>query len=303
MERDVHPPFEQIARIIRELARQRIEEVSFLGGDPCCYPDLLPALELSQKLGMRNSVLSNTLDFGPSLDRVVKCVYCFEATVLGASSSEHDRTAGVSGAYDNLVKSIRAINSKGIGVGVVYNANPTTFDKLFDTINNLVRNLEVNVKHVMIQRIIPRGRAQGTLKYSLSIAQVRRLFEDVERIAEELALPIAFEDPFPLCLIDEKYHEFSGRCEWGFSKGAIDAKGNVSRCGADTRFQIGNLFERDLQLLWETSPILRSFRSYEWLPKQCQKCTLLEKCGGGCSLSCITDEDHTADILLVKDPN
>lgn len=297
VDRDTHPPFQQVAQIIHELAKQEVQEIYFVGGDPCRYPDILPTVQLSHKLGLRNIVLSNTLDFGSRLAEATKYVDCFEATILGPSSSAHDSIAGVKGAYENLVKNIKDINRQGKKVGIIFNATPMTYNKLFSSINKL-RDGEVDIKYVMIQRVIPRGRAKGTLKYTLSIPQVRRLFEEIGRISEEFKLPILFEDPFPLCIIDKKYHKLLSRCEWGFFKGGIDEKGNVSRCGSDERFQLGNIFETPLKSLWRNSPILRSFRSYKWLLKQCQDCPLLEKCGGGCSLSCMTDKDHTIDILI-----
>jgi radical SAM protein with 4Fe4S-binding SPASM domain len=297
-ERDVHPPFEQVQRIIYELARQEIEEIYFVGGDPCTYPALIQALKLSKDLGMKNTVLSNTLNFRHSLNQVIKYVDAFETTILGATPSEHDRVANRSGAYDILIKNMKAINEEGLGVGIMFNATPQTFDKFFLTVSKLI-DLGININYVMIQRIISQGRAHNTLKYSItSVSQVQKLFKDIEKINKELKLKILFEDPFPLCIIDSKYHKFSSRCEWGFSKGSINHKGNVSRCGSDPRYQIGNIFKTELQVLWEESPILRSFRSYKWLPERCQKCSLLKNCGGGCSLSRITDKDHTVDILF-----
>jgi radical SAM protein with 4Fe4S-binding SPASM domain len=300
-DRDTHPPLEQIARVIRELGRQLIEELYFVGGDPCSYPHLLSALQLTTEVGIRSTVLSNTLDFGTSLNQAAQYIHSLETTIHGSSSFEHDQVVGIKGAYAALIGNIRRINSLGLSVGVMFNVTPSTFDKFFLAMYNLLRNLELDIAYAMIQRIIPRGRAEGTLKYSVSAPHVRGVFDDIERVSDELQLPVVFEDPFPLCIVEQRHHRFLSRCEWGFSKGAIDAEGNISRCGSDPRYQIGNIFRTDLQWLWENSPILKSFRTYKWLPERCQECALLRDCGGGCSLSRITELDHAPDVLLSDD--
>ena len=39
--------------------------------------------------------------------------------------------------------------------------------------------------------------------------------------------------------------------------------------------------------------------SNEYLDEQCQNCTLLEKCGGGCAMSC-GNENLTSDYFVKK---
>jgi radical SAM protein with 4Fe4S-binding SPASM domain len=149
----------------------------------------------------------------------------------------------------------------------------------------------------MIQRVIPKGRASNTLKYALRKEHITAMFQDIEKIEQTYRLKIVFEDAFPLCIIDEKYHRYLSPCVWGFTKGSINWNGDISRCGADPRFRLGNIFEKPLKEIWENHPVLRSFRSTDWMPPECQNCSLLEKCRCGCPLSNITESDHEPDIL------
>ncbi|MDR0381263.1 MAG: SPASM domain-containing protein, partial [Oscillospiraceae bacterium] len=81
-------------------------------------------------------------------------------------------------------------------------------------------------------------------------------------------------------------------------KVAINPDGDLSRCGADPRFLLGNLFDTPLLDIWNNSEILQSFRQCSYLPGRCQICERLQYCGGGCPLSCEKDKDHSTDYLL-----
>ncbi len=47
-------------------------------------------------------------------------------------------------------------------------------------------------------------------------------------------------------------------------------------------------------------PNTSSFRSKAYLPGECKICDLLDKCGGGCPLSCGTLKDHDVDQLYIQ---
>ncbi len=300
-DRTAHPPREKIERIVRELAKQGVEQIYFVGGDPCTYPFLTEMTKLSKNLGMRNSLLSNSLEFGSLLGEAISTIDCFEATILGHGPQQHDRVSGKRGSYEGLLKNIRKLNEHNLKVGIVLNATPATFDKFFQAIKNLVEKEKLFVSYVMVQRVIPMGRAKGVLEHGISKKQARVLFEELQKIGDVYKLPIIFEDAFPFCIVDKKFHKMMQRCEWGFTKCALDCEGNVSRCGSDPRYQLGNIFKESLQEIWKKSKTLKDFRGNKWLPPKCKKCRLVERCHGGCSLSNITKKDHDWDILITND--
>lgn len=297
--RKYHPIFSQIERIIKELANQKVEGILLVGGDPAKYPDLLKITKLAKKLGLSVSILSNTLGFKKSeFEEIVKLIDKFNATILGADAKEHDSETNKDGAYRELIKNIKRLNSFGKKVGIVLNATPRTHNKILQIIQSLIDKEKINIDFLMIQRIIPRGRADKDLEYSLNKSHLKELFIDIEKIDKKYRLKIIFEDPIPLCLIEKRFHKYLSHCRWGYSYGSIDYNGNLSRCGADASYKLGNIFNTQLIDIWENSPTLVSFRSKKWLPEKCVKCNLLKECGCGCSLSRITEKDHESDILI-----
>jgi radical SAM protein with 4Fe4S-binding SPASM domain len=297
--REQHPSLEKIQKTIKKLANGEVKEVLLVGGNPCTYPSLKEVIGLIKKLNLKVYILSNTLEFGKEIDFFLNNIDDFQATILGSTSKEHDNESGRKGAYSILIKNIKLLNKKGKEVTIAISLHKKNYNKVFQIVKNLVKNEKIKIKELVIQRVIPCGRAANTQKFSIRKEQVPKIFEQLHKIKDYYNLKIDFEDPFPLCIIPKEYRYLHNNpCEWGFKKGCVNFSGDMSRCGADGRFSLGNLFKiGDIQTFWKTNPILIDFRNRKWLPKKCQECELLEKCGGGCSLSRITNKDHECDIL------
>ncbi|PIV45089.1 MAG: hypothetical protein COS25_01740 [Candidatus Nealsonbacteria bacterium CG02_land_8_20_14_3_00_37_10] len=298
--RKIHPSFKKVKKVIEKLAGDGVEKMFLIGGDPCSYPDLKNIIKLIKKLGLKVYILSNTLNFSRSLDFFIKNIDGFEATILGSMPQEHDIEAKRKGAYDILINNVKRLNKSGKSVKICLSLHGGNFDKVLKTVKNLIENEKINIRKLGIQRIIPRGRALNSLEYSLTKDQVNSIFKQLHRIRNNYNLKIDIKDPFPLCIVDKNYRYLqAGPCKDGFQIGSINFNGDMARCGADARFSLGNIFKiKNLQQFWRENPILVDFRGRKWLPEICQRCKLLEKCGGGCSLSRCTNKDHDWDILL-----
>jgi len=297
--RTEHPPLEKTEKVTEKLADGGIKEILLVGGNPCTYPHLKEIVNFIKKSGMKCYILSNTLKFGKDFDFFLNNIDDFQATILGATPEEHDKEARRKGAYNILIKNIRMLNEKSKKVTIAVSIHRQNYDRIFAIVKNLIENEKIKINELVVQRVIPEGRASNTLNFSITKDEVPVIFEQLHEIKEAYNLKIDFEDPFPLCIVPEEYRNLQTHpCEWGFTKGSINFNGDISRCGADARFQLGNAFEiEDIQRFWNEHPVLADFRSRKWLPEKCQECELLEKCGGGCSLSRITDKDHECDIL------
>ena len=295
------PPYAILADVIRAIASEGVQELVFLGGDPCEHPQLLDLCEIAKNKGMSTVVLSNTHDYNTDdVTRIVNLVDVFETTFHGDEPSIHDSIAGVDGAFSHVVQRLSTLAQSGArSIGMVYNINPRNVHSLYRTVKNLIEHYKIPLDHLLLQRIIPQGRGQATSEFVLGIPDVLVAMTELERIYDEYGIDISFEDPVPFCTVPEQYHKFLERCRWGFTHVALDWQGNVSRCGADPRYQLGNVLETPLTEIWNSSPVLANFRSRQYLPDECQHCDLLEVCGG-CALSCELDGDHGPDYLYFE---
>ena len=298
--RKKHPSFKKIELVIKKLAQSKITHLLLVGGDPCIYPDLKETVELAKKSGMNIYILSNTLNFDKkNLDYFISNIDEFHATIQGYDEKTHDLEAGRKGAYKTLLKNIRILNKNDTPIGIELSIHADNHKNIFKIIQNLVEKEKIKILELCVQRIVPCGRAAKNPKYAIRKEQILIIFDQLQQIRQNYGLKINFEDPFPLCTIPKEYRSLQNKvCEWGFTKASVNFKGDLSRCGADTRFLLGNILKTDnVQELWNKNSILVDFRSRKWLPKQCKNCKLLEKCGGGCSLSRITNKDHDCDAL------
>jgi radical SAM protein with 4Fe4S-binding SPASM domain len=302
--RDENPDFRKFIRIIKALAESGVSEVALLGGDPCEYPRILDLAERVKTLGMKTTVLSNTHKY-PTKDSklVTQVIDCFEATFHGPTAADHDAIALSDGAFENVVNNLLYLSDSAKSLGVVYNVTPGNCRQLAETLRYLKVDRGIPFDHLVVQRIVPQGRARTTSKFTIGRTHAIAALEDIDFLSRTFEISTFFEDPFPFCVIPARFHKYLSKCEWGFTRASIDCNGNLSRCGADPRYRFGNILDTPLLTIWNSSPILESFRSRKYLPEECRSCTLLEKCGGGCSLSCEIELDHGPDYLRFEPRN
>lgn len=301
-ERLVPTPIHDIEKILKKLALEEVSEVLFVGGDPVVHPQFLESLKIAKGLGLVTSVLSNSWVIRPvrQFDEALALIDNCEATFLAADPAAHDNLTQRPGSYHRLVENLERIAASGKRIGVCANATPQNLSQIYSIVANLERLYRVPVKSLMIQRIIPSGAASGEFRFGLNLADVDLLMRQIDQVVSEFGIPILFEDPVPWCTVDPKYHKYLARCEWGYTRGSINSNGQLNRCGADDHSRLGSIWDGHIQELWRRHPVLQSFRSKAYLPDECQTCPLLEKCGGGCPLSCGTLKDHDVDQLYIQ---
>ncbi|MGA3136210.1 MAG: radical SAM protein [Terracidiphilus sp.] len=300
-QRQAPTAIETIDRILRKIAADGVKEVLFVGGDPVIHPGFITSLEIAKQVGLTTSVLSNSWAIRPieALNRVLSFIDYCEATVLGATAETHDALTQRPGSFRNLMNNLSLIAQAGKKVGVCANATPQNLHEIYSIVK-MMRDSNIPVRSLMIQRIVPSGDAKGSFKYGLNLGDVQTLMDQVDRVSVEFEIPIQFEDPVPWCTVEPKYHKYLSKCQWGYTRGSINSEGMLNRCGADDSYRLGSIWNGNLQELWINHPILRSFRSKQYLGTECRDCILLEKCGGGCPLSCGTMTDHSFDNLYLQ---
>jgi radical SAM protein with 4Fe4S-binding SPASM domain len=301
-DRQPQTPFEDIERILTKLASDEVSEILFVGGDPVVHPRFIDSLGLAKSLGLRTSVLSNSWAIRPTarIDEAVALIDHCEATFLAATPDLHDSLTQRAGSFDLLLENLRPLVVSGKEIGVCVNATPGNVSCIYDIVARLRREHSIPIGNLLIQRIIPSGGVVGDFKFGLSLPDIAILMRQVDQVSSDLGIKVLFEDPVPWCTVEAKFHKYLARCEWGYTRGSVDGRGALNRCGADDRYRLGTIWDGHVQDIWRRHPILRSFRSKEYLPEECLSCSLLEQCGGGCSLSCGTLKDHGVDQLYVQ---
>lgn len=300
-----HADIKTIYNIIEELAKAEVERVSILGGDPVLHPYIIDIAKRLCEKGITAGIMSNTLEFPVAIDEVIKYIDVYETTIHGCTAMGHDAFSGKQGAYKLLINNLRTLSKHNVTIGIAINIIPETSNMIYDMVEALIKKEKIHVDYIVLQRIISFGRAEDSTRYLLTKENLEQALENVDKVYKQLGIKITVEDPFPLCAMDESYRKYMHPCEWGYTKAALNGNGDLTRCGADPRYLLGNIFKKPITEIWEHSPILEEFRQKKYLPDECQKCKLFTQCGGGCSLSCVTQGAGGADYLMSlyhKDP-
>ena len=300
-ERPFHYPIEKLIEITKLLIDSNVREITLLGGDPAAHPNVLDVAKYASDGGIKVSILSNTLSFkNSSPEEIMKYISSFEATIHHYIPEKHDDFCKHKEAFNLLVRNLQIYSRLGASVGIAINITPLSVNNIFRIVYTLSIQYNINIKYVIIQRIIPFGKAASTSDFTITRKQAEISLREIKKVKTELGVNVIIEDPVPLCILPEELREFVIPCQWGIRKVSINGNGELSRCGADPRYRLGNIFDTPLQEIWNSSPILDSFRKKKYLPGRCRICEYLMKCGGGCPLSCEIEKDHGLDYLYIE---
>lgn len=295
----LHPPISQLYKVVDQLELAGIHQVSLVGGDPALYPQIVELVQYMHKKNMKISILSNTLEFNGYKEKVLNEIDTFEGTIHHSISERHDEFCNFKGAYETLVNNLKYFSDQNKKVGIAINLIPYNYNVIYNLVNNIV-NYGVNINHVVMQRIIPFGRAKNSSCYEIpDNDMLAEALNQIEKVETELGIKIIFEDPIPLCAISEKYKKYMHPCDWGITKLSVDYNGNLSRCGADIYHSFGSIFEKNINDIWNKNESLELFRNKKYLPDRCFQCEKFRYCAGGCPISRHPEKGYSIDYLAM----
>lgn len=286
--------------IVNELIKNQVEEVFLLGGDPAEYLSIFELAKYASEKGLIVTSISNTHEYNCELDKIAPYITIGETTIHGGTKELHDSVCGVNGAYNKVLSNLKKLKEFGCSTGITINLMPLNIHEIYDIVKNIIDNFGNIIDYINVQRIVPYGRSGINDNNYLQKEDVLEALKQIERVDKEYNIEIQCEDAIPLCLVPERYWKFIHRCEWGFEKLSLNGNGGVSRCGADPRYNLGNILETPLAEIWNNSPILKEFRQKSFLPPECQICSNLERCGGGCVVGTWEKKEFGRDILLAN---
>jgi len=296
----VEVDMDRIMTILEKLSEANVLEVVMAGGEPFTIQDPLYVFKKAKKLGMRTGFISNgTLISKEIAERIPQWVDGCSISFHGPNAEIYEELTGIDGSFNDAVKGMKNLNSVGMRPGILYTPTKINQNELFSTIEFLV-NSGIDFSCIQVNRLIPEGRAcQHWPELNVDYNGYKQLLRQMLKIKEKWPnLRVETGDAAPFCVFDEKYHDLIVRCNYGITIGGIDELGNFSRCPC-RHGKLGNLFEKSLKQIWLESKTLISHRNLDTIPKECKKCTLLERCGGGCLCS-LQDDNSCIDAYLER---
>ena len=301
-----HAEFPNIKRIIDTVSNVGVKNISFVGGDPVLHPDIFEILQYTRTTTIMSVILMTNTARIP--DVKIKDVAPFVDVVMipihGDNAIQHDNISKLNGSYEDLIKAAKEYQDNGVKIEVAVNITPQTFNQITSLIDELIFR-GIKVTRYVLQRIAPVLDKDGLIilsneEYIPNRLQINIAMSQIVEVKEKYNMPIEIVDPFPLCVVDEAYHDLITPCKCGLTDMSINGIGDITRCGADPNYKIGNILnvssENPIISLWQNSIVFKNFREKQYLPQQCKVCLLKEKCGGGCAIRCnlfrLLDKNH-----------
>lgn len=251
----------EIERALDILADNEYLDVTFSGYEPFTNPDLFKIIEAARNRRFFVNLKTNGLHLSAGNVARLKGLHVgtVHISLYSADRDEHDRAAGVPGAYDRILAGLDHLREAGIKIVL---AAP-----LLHPLPDLVR-LTAFAKERDLQLVIDYG--------IFSSFDKRPEVEAVKLTDEELEAAIRFQfgiegDEMDLCAPKEK--DFL--CHYGHpSTMRINSAGDLYACGKMT-LPLGNILTDDLPALlrkaWaERQPIIER--------RECNDCDLFPYC-------------------------
>lgn len=294
--------FGKIVEIIAKCREIGIKNLSLVGGNPVLHPRIMDILKVAHDTGMRITVMTNSAFF-KDIPLAAKYIDVVMVTVHGDNECDHDCVTKKHGSYNDLISCLRQFAEEGTEIDVAYNITPSSYNKIYSSIVAL-KNKGIVPKRYVLQRIAPIWDSTGKVlknneEYCPTKEQVNIAMQQIRQVKDEFKIAIELVDPYPLCIVNEEYWDLITPCKCGATDISINGVGDVSRCGADPNYQLGNILKQSIDEIWNNAPELIAFRNMDYLPEKCRECELKIQCRGGCPGSCNFYKTKNQDPLAI----
>jgi len=264
------------------LSQVSVGTLSFSGGEPMLLGNIHDLVLSARFKGSRVNILTNgTLLSDDALENFLPLgVGAIQIPLLSADAGVHDYLTNKPGSWGKAKDALSRTGTAGIGVAVLV-ITKINAPGVSDTLA-LIR--DCGIKTVMVNRFNIGGNG---------ILHSKELVPDRKTLQESFAAIEAFAKTnpqihfvsgvcTPLCLMDTAPypHILFTKCSTDLSGRpvTVNYKGDVRFCNHSPRV-LGNIYERPIFNILN-DPEINAI--YSPLPDECEKCSLLERCGGGC---------------------
>lgn len=281
----------EIGYIINALAAANVFDVTFTGGEPLLFPEVvLAGIKLARTKKMWFGLNSNLTHLTPDLacrlrDLGLKSVL---TSLTGHTAALHDSIVHREGAFDKTVHGIKIARSVGLRVSVNMVVTKVNQNFVLET-GRLCAS--IGATGFGATRATAPGNCphfRGT--YKVSRETVRKHLDQLLQLKDEVGISVSFFEAYPICLVGsvEKARMFSRRtCNAGVTTAAIGANGEIRPCVANGQ-SYGNIFKEGLKAAWNA---MTSWCDGSLIPETCKSCPFFPICSGGCRMDAQTEGD------------
>lgn len=298
--RDNELTTEEALRVVEQLARLGIEELTLIGGEAYLKPDWDDILAAMRSHGIRTSITTGGRGF--TLERAYRAKAAGVTSVsvsIDGLEAAHDFQRGVPGSFRWAMEALDHAKAAGIRVCSNTQVNRVSFGDLDGLCDAL---LAKGIEAWQIQLTAPMGSAAD---HAEMLLQPYDILEVIPKIAElrdrcdaagvslQPGNSVGYYGPHETKI---RTSTGAGPAHWegcgaGCTTVGIESDGTFKGCPSLPKaFAAGNVREQPVELIWKTSPVLAKQRatSRKDLWGYCATCYYGDVCKAGCTFTAYT---------------
>jgi GeoRSP system radical SAM/SPASM protein len=274
--------FSDLSGMVEKLARAKVFNVNFGGGEPLLRKDLFELAELASRQGLAVSMNSNGfLIDRETAARLKRAGFRKVGISIDSPKAEvHDQFRGVKGSHERALTALRILKDEGIETSissVICRINISDLD-------GLVEQALASGVHTLNFHNFKCSGLGFTNRDELDLTpdEWRLFYVRALELKEKVSgVHISLEDPIIALLGQGNGRALVKGSVCGKLSLNIKANGDLTPCGF-IPIVVGNLLLDDLVTVWNTSPVLAGMRNKT--PKgKCGSCDRYADCLGGCT--------------------
>lgn len=291
--------FDEWKGVLDQLKEEKVFNISLFGGEPFAYGRIIEFLELLNEYPLRVTILTNgTLIGEKEIEAIGRLKYLssVQVSIDGSSAEVHDWQRG-EGSFEKAIASVKKLAEECLPVNMKAVINRHNYR---DIENMLKLALDLGLGGMDFGDAVECGRASVFADQMRFEGEVhRQIMETMFRLKKQ------YKEAFiggtlgqKVQMLHDFYDEGEGAgkrgtfstCPAGQNMLSVRSDGKVVPCSAFWTLICGDVRERSLREIWDSSEVLDSIRELEDVKlednnPECANCDYLSHCNGGCRAS------------------
>jgi radical SAM protein with 4Fe4S-binding SPASM domain len=287
----------QWKQILDMLWQIGIPHIVFTGGEPTLRNDLPELIKHAESNGQITGINTNARRLGdPSFLQLLVDAGLdhIQITVESHNPGIHDAMVTSNGAWQDTVTGLK----NALETRLYIMTNTTLLDLNSPYIAQTLDFLaSMGVHTVGLNALIYSGKGE-TSKSGLPESQLSSLLEIARHKTSFYHQKLVWYTPTQYCHFDPLQLELGVKgCSAALYNMCIEPDGNVLPCQSYYS-PLGNILTKSWDDIWNHELAIR-LRNRQGLPVECNQCSLVIECGGGCPLSRQAHPDRVTDLKTV----
>lgn len=269
-----------LQKIIEELVKSKIFQVTITGGEPLLNKDLLfEAINqlISNKIfcGINSNLTLLTSDDAKKLYSLG--IRGIMTSFFSFNEDKFDFIAGRKGAFKDTLRGIFIAQNSGLTVSVSMVITKINKEDVIETARFLKTK---GITQFFATKASPPLNSVNFQKYMITRDELVRTLDDLSSLEKHEEMKVGILECYPLCAYKKNIYHFARKrnCSAGITTCTISTNGDVRPCShSDAVF--GNINKNTLSEIWLK---MLPLRGKNMLPPECISCNYLQKCTGGC---------------------